>query len=161
MTLIPLKKHETSLSRKTGDFFSPFQKEMNRLMDDFFSNFPSLSFEATLPLIATPAVNISENDKAYSITAELPGIQEKDIEISVTNGNLQIKGEKEISNEEKENGFISMERSYGSFYRSIPFGASIDEGRIKAVLKDGVLTVDVPKSVEAIKNAKKIQIHKG
>lgn len=161
MAILPLKKSETSLERRTGAFFSPFQREMNRLVEDFFTNFPSMTSEFGLPALSAPAVNVSESEKAYTITAELPGIQEKDVEISITDNSIQIKGEKEVSNEEKQNGFISMERSYGSFYRSIPFSTPIEENKIKAVLKDGVLTVDVPKSPEAVKNVKKISVQKG
>ena len=160
MALIPFKKSETALQRRMGDFFSPLQRDMNRLMEDFFTSFPSINIESSLPSIATPWVNVSENEKNYTVTAELPGVQEKDIEISVSEGDLQIKGEKEVSKEEKENGFITMERSYGSFYRSIPFATEIDEQNVKAHLKDGVLTVTVPKAPEAIKKAKKISIQK-
>lgn len=160
MALIPLKRSEVAINRKAGELFYPLHREMNRLMDDFFSSFPTLNLETNIPSVATPAVNVSESDKSYTVTAEMPGISEKDIEIAVSNGDLQIKGEKEISKEEKENGFIVMERSYGSFYRSIPFACKIEESKIKAILKDGVLTVEVPKAPEAIQSTKKVPIQK-
>ncbi len=159
MSLIPLKKSTTNLERRAGDLFSPLQREMNRFVDEFFSSFPSIITERGLS-VSVPAVNISENEKAYAVTAELPGMEEKDVEISVSDNALQIKGEKELSKEEKENGFITMERSYGSFYRTIPFTSKIDENKIKATLKDGVLTIDVPKAPDAVKNTKKISVQK-
>ncbi len=94
------------------------------------------------------------------MTAELPGIQEKDIEISASEDSLQIKATRELTKEERENGFIIKERSYGSFYRSIPFGCPIDEDQIKANLKDGVLKIAVPKAAEAVKKQKKIPLSK-
>ncbi len=159
MALIPLKKSGLSVERRSDDFFFPLQREVNRLMDDFFSSFPSLEPGGTS--VATPVVNVSENEKSYCITAELPGIQEKDIDLSVSNKAIQIKAEKEFSKDEEKNGFITMERSYGSFYRLVPLSADIDENKIKASLKDGVLTIDVPKTEEAIKRTKKISVQKG
>ena len=145
MSLIPFKKNSPLFERRS---------------EDFFSNFPAVTTPEFTMALATPAVNVSETEKYYTITTELPGVEDKNIEISVTDNTVQIKGNKELSKEEKENGFIAIERSYGSFYRSIPFSTKIDENKVKAVLKDGVLTVEVPKTFESIKNTRKVSIQK-
>jgi HSP20 family protein len=105
-------------------------------------------------------MNLSETDKSYKVSMEVPGVEEKNLEIAVSDGNLTIKGEKDISKEEKDNGFLTMERTYGSFFRSVPFDSQIDESKIKAVLKNGVLMVEIPKAPEAVRNIKHIPVQR-
>jgi HSP20 family protein len=112
----------------------------------------------TFPSVSSPAMNVSETEKSYKVSMEVPGVDEKHLEIAVSDGNLTIKGEKDISKEEKDNGFLTMERSYGSFFRSIPFDSQIDESKIKATLKHGVLMIEIPKNPEAVKNIKQISV---
>lgn len=162
MALISLRQPETQLSRRAEEFFSPLRRQINRIIDDFYSSSPwAMSSELrTFPSISTPAMNVSETEKGYKVTMEVPGVDEKNLEIAVSDGNLTVKGEKEISKEEKDNGFITMERSYGSFFRSIPFETDIDENKIKAQIKNGVLMIEVPKAPEAVKNIKHINVQK-
>jgi len=108
-----------------------------------------------------PAVDIAEKDKEYEITAELPGMDEKNIDVKFADGLLTIKGEKKEEKEEKKKDFYLSERRYGSFQRSFQVPVSVDADKIEAKFANGVLTVRLPKSPEAQKNEKKITIAKG
>ena len=105
-----------------------------------------------------PTVDISETDKAYEITAELPGMDEKNVEVKLANGLLTIKGEKQDEKEEKKKDYHMRERSYGSFERSFQVPDGVDADKIEANFKKGVLTVILPKSAEAQKAEKKITV---
>jgi len=97
----------------------------------------------------TPKVNVAETDKEVKISAELPGMDEKEIEVSVSDGYLTIKGEKKEEREEKEKNYYRMERSTGYFHRDIPFPCEVDADKSSAVFKKGVLTVTLPKTQKA------------
>jgi HSP20 family protein len=105
-----------------------------------------------------PAVNIAETDKAYEIAAELPGIDEKNVDVSVANGALTIKGEKREEKEEKYKDHHLQERCFGSFERYFRIPDGVDADKIEATFKKGVLTVILPKTAEAQRAAKKIAI---
>jgi HSP20 family protein len=107
---------------------------------------------------AVPAVDIAETDKAYEITAELPGMDEKNIEVKFADGVLTIKGEKKDEKEEKKKDYYLSERSYGSFQRSFQVPEGVDTDKIEATFKKGILTVALPKSTEAQKATKKIDV---
>lgn len=162
MTITALKHSARAVPQpNTGSFFSPLHRQMEQLMDDFFTQLPfSIKSESPIGWMANPPMNISEGDKRYMVTLEVPGMELDDIELSVADNTLQIKGEKSMAKEEKQNGYVSMERSFGSFYRSVPFTSHIDESRIRATLKNGVLNIEIPKSVESTKSHKKISIQK-
>ena len=107
---------------------------------------------------STPAVDVTEDEKAYKITAEVPGLQEKNIDITVSANTLIFKGEKRYEkDEEGENRYVS-ERGYGSFQRSFTLPDSVDRDKIGAELSKGVLTVILPKTAEAQKQQKKIAV---
>jgi len=108
-----------------------------------------------------PAVDVSETDKAYEITAELPGMDEKNVEVKVANGVLSIKGEKQEEKEEKKKDYYKRERNFGSFERSFQVPDGVDTDRIEASFKKGVLLVTLPKSAEAQKAEKKIAVKAG
>jgi HSP20 family protein len=95
-----------------------------------------------------PAVDIVENDGAYVVRAELPGVNKDDVKITVLNDVLTIKGEKKNEKESKENQFTRIERSYGSFQRSFTLPSSVESGKIEASFENGILTVTVPKAEE-------------
>jgi HSP20 family protein len=106
----------------------------------------------------TPAVDIAESEKAYELTAELPGMDEKNIEVKVANGNLIIKGEKQEEKEEKKKDYYMRERNFGSFERRFEMPEGVDTDKIEASFKKGVLTMTLPKKLEAQKPAKKIEV---
>lgn len=111
---------------------------------------------------AWPRVNISETDKELRITAELPGVEQKDIDITLTGGDLVIKGEKKSESEEKKDdkgrSYHRAERSFGSFARRMALPFEVEAGKIDATFKDGVLTLVLPKPAEAQKASRKIEI---
>jgi HSP20 family protein len=147
------------------DICQPFGSEMQRFFDQFWSRnlFPSLARE---PLwrdfpslgVASPAVDFAEDDKAYRITAELPGMSEKDIDVSLSGDTLTIKGEKREEKEEKAKNYYLSERHYGSFRRSFTLPDGIDRDKIDAAFAAGVLTLTLPKTAEAVKQQKKIEV---
>jgi len=142
------------------------RREIDRVFHDFNlgSQFPfGRGFEFELPafrnsLDLTPAVDVSEKEKAYEITAELPGMEEKDIEIKLSNGKLTIKGEKKEEKEERKKDYYVSERRFGSFVRSFQVPEGVDTAKIEASFAKGVLTVSLPKTVEAQQSEKTIAV---
>ncbi len=146
--------------------FESLRREVDRLFEDFDRDFwraPFRLFERP-PLwqretaLAVPAVDIIEKEGAYEVTAELPGMDEKDIEVKLANGGLTIKGEKQEEKEEKRKDYHLHERTVGSFERYFTVPDGVDRDKIEASFKKGVLTVTLPKKPEAIKPEKKIEV---
>lgn len=147
--------------------------QMDRLFDDFASDWrlPSLTRglwdrdPGQTSLWSRGAVDVrfdvAESDDAIEMSAELPGIEEKDVELTLSDGVLTIKGEKKAETETTEKDYYLSERRYGSFVRSLRLPESIDEGKIKAGFEKGVLRVTLPKRPEAKKKTKKIAIGRG
>ena len=149
--------------------FESLRREMDRLFDSFDSGFWRSPFGRSVfdvepfwrresTWTAAPAVDVAESEKAYEITAELPGMDEKNIEVKLVNGNLTIKGEKQEEKEEKKKDYYLSERRFGSFERSFGVPHSVDPSKIEASFKKGVLTVTLPKKAEAQTPAKKIEV---
>jgi len=105
-----------------------------------------------------PAVDIVEKDNAYEVTADAPGFDDKSIEVQVLNGSLWIKGERKSEREERQSDYYLSEREFGSFQRCFRLPDGIDTDKIEATLQKGVLTVMLPKTGEAQKAAKKVEI---
>jgi HSP20 family protein len=157
-SIIPWKKEERSLARGRGDGdpFGQLQRRMNSVFEDFFGRSPSdLWGDAAGEFL--PRVDVSETGKEVRITAELPGLDEKDVEVTVTNNMLTIKGEKE----EEEGDYYHSERSYGYFDRTIALPQGIDADNAKAKFKKGVLKVTIPKKPEAQSSRRKIELTEG
>lgn len=149
--------------------FDSLRQQVDHLFEDFTRNPLHLPFgrrvfdvepfwRRELSLRGVPAVDIAEKEKSFEITAELPGLDEKDIEIKLSNGNLVIKGEKRENIEEKKKDYYLSERHYGSFERIFRLPKGIDVEKIDASFAKGVLTVSMPKSPEAIKPEKVIPV---
>lgn len=153
--------------------FVELRRRMDQLFDDVAGGWPSRSLfglpgmpeSALSPRLAGDMIDVrfevSEADDALEITAEVPGIEEQDIEVTLADGVLTIKGEKKAQSDEKKKDYHLMERHYGAFARSFRLPDSIDENRVKASFDKGVLTVTLPKSAEAKTRQKKIAISKG
>jgi len=153
-----------------GDVWRPFEalrKEVDRLFDDFggddfwrrpFRSLAGLEKGWAQKFVATPAADVAETEKAYEITAELPGIDQKNIEVNVASGGITIKAEKREETEEKKKDYYVSERRYGSFERYFGLPEGVDTDKIEATFKNGVLKVTLPKTVEAQKAAKKIEV---
>jgi HSP20 family protein len=108
-----------------------------------------------------PAVDFAEDDKAFHLAAELPGMTDKDIEVRVSGDTLTIKGEKREEKHEKGKHYHFSERRYGSFLRSFALPDTVDRDKVDASFKDGILTVTLPKTAEAVKQQKKIEVKAG
>jgi HSP20 family protein len=134
-----------------------FRQEMNSLFDNFFHGFDIEPAWGRLGSF-NPRVDVKESDKEIAIAAELPGMEDRDIDISLTKDALTIKGEKKQEKEDKGKDYYRMERSYGSFTRTIPLPAEIDTEKAKAEFKKGVLNITLPKTAKAIKETKKISV---
>lgn len=160
--LVPWKSREhRGLARRTGGSpISTLQKEMNRLFEDFFGEMTFPSFETEWDGLATltPSIDVSQTDDEVQVTAELPGIEEKDIDVTLSDGVLTIRGEKRHEEDRKDKKFHHVERSYGSFQRSTLLPAEVDSEKVEAVFRNGVLTVTLPK-VETTDSSKKIAVH--
>lgn len=134
------------------------KKEMDRLFQEFFGKtwFP----ERWESVEWMPAVDVSETENEIIVKADLPGVKPEDIEISLSENILTIKGEKKREEEEKKENFYRVERYYGSFMRSISLPCDIDEEKIQATYKDGVLKIVLPKKPEEKKRVIKVTVEK-
>ena len=123
--------------------FFGLRREIDRLFDDMF-RMPSLVSSGTMNW---PSVEVSENEREVRISAEIPGMSEKDVELTVHDGVLSIRGEKKSETEDKDRGY--SERWYGRFERRIALPSGVEEDKTQASFREGVLTVTLPKSAEA------------
>ena len=166
MADVPVEVKKAAPAETTApDVWRSFRSEMDRLFDRF--GFPSLRrmFDvepawrsASSFTFSVPAIDMSEDDKAYRISAELPGLDAKDVEVSVSGDRLVLKGEKRQQQEEKNKNYYLSERTYGSFERSFELPVSVDRDKIAADFSRGVLTITIPKTAEVQKQQKKIEI---
>ncbi|MGN0929124.1 MAG: Hsp20/alpha crystallin family protein [Alphaproteobacteria bacterium] len=135
--------------------YNMLQNEVNRVFDNFLDVF---DFPIHTHQILEPKIEVIENDKDIQVTAELPGMDEKDIEIDISkDGYLTIRGEKKSSNEEKSKNHYFSERSYGMVERTISLPSEIDIDKVSASFKKGVLKIDAPK-LNQLENRKKIEV---
>ena len=143
--------------RRTGEFpLRSLRDEMDRLLSSFTEDWPVSGVSRTETGAWYPAVNIEETDREYQVKAELPGIESSEVEISVDDNVLCIKGEKKDEKEEKEKNYHRTEIHYGSFQRTFQLPQNVDAEKIKAESSKGILTVHIPKSPET--KPKKIEI---
>ncbi len=143
-------RHRDSLPvrRDEASPFRDFQREMNSLFDDFFGEAPLSLLDDRLDIESTafiPRVDISETDQEVNISAELPGLDEKDITVEMQDDILFLRGEKKSDHEEKRKNWFRREQTYGSFHRAIPLPGGVDTAKATAQFKKGVLTVTAPK----------------
>ena len=150
-------RSRTPATTGTGGSLFDLHRQMNRLFDDLFDQDGDSGFYARAG-IAAPAMDIHQDDKQVEITAELPGVKEEDIDITIDDGVLTLRGEKKSTREDKESGY--RERSYGSFERRLTLPSNIDEDNCSADFKDGVLTITLPKSEDKARG-RKIQLGQG
>lgn len=137
-----------------------FQQRMNDLFDDFFRGFPLAQPGELEEHIGafTPSIDVKEDEKAIIVKAELPGMEEKDVELLLSDDVLTIRGEKKAEKEDKGKNYYHLERSYGAFHRVIPLPAEVDSQKVEATFKNGVLSVVLPKTAKAKAAGKKIAI---
>lgn len=170
---LPVKTEKKSAERPLAMHmwhpFASLRHEVDRLFEDFdrgFLRFPTGRTMFNLEPFwrremgwgAAPATDIVEKDNAYELTVELPGLDEKNIEVKLSDGTLTIKGEKREEKEEKKKDYFLQERHFGSFERSFTVPEGVDADKIEASFKKGVLTMMLPKKPEAQKPSKKIDV---
>lgn len=148
-SLIPMGRERSAIRREFNPF-SLLQQEIDRLFDGFSRA------ASPQPAMALPSMDISETEKAIEITAELPGLEEKDVQLNVVDNVLTIRGEKRNEREEKDKEYHLIERTYGSFARSVELPSGVKADDIKAEISKGVLKVTVPKP--AASQVKKIEV---
>jgi len=150
-TMVPVSTDRTVARRETNPF-SFLQQEIDRLFDGFGRNFPAF------PTIGTtlPSMDVSETDKSIEIVAELPGLEKKDVQLNLTDNLLTIRGEKKNEREEKNKDYHLVERSFGSFARTVELPQGVKAEDISAEIANGVLKVTVKKP--APKQSRPIEI---
>jgi HSP20 family protein len=151
------------------DAWQSFRSDMNRLFDRFAGRFGLPGFRRMFDMepawgnessfsFSAPAVDVTEDDKVYKITAELPGLDEKNIDVAVLGDTLTLKGEKHYEKDEQDKNRHMSERAYGSFQRSFGLPDGVDHDKIAANLEKGVLTITLPKTAQAQGQNKKIEV---
>ena len=149
------------LSRSFQHPLASLQSEIDRVFGDFFNTLDMAKLSVFSNGTMVPKADFSESDAGYELAVEMPGVTEKDLDVSVKNGVLTVKGEKKSEREEKKKDYYRAERSYGSYYRAMTLPEDADESKIAARYTDGVLRIAIPKSAEAKTKSQKIAIQKG
>lgn len=172
MAETPAARESKEVSRPR-DAFTALRTEVDKLFDNFsrpgslfsrgFFDLEPFRGIGTQGGIKMPVVNVAETDKEFEITAELPGIEEKDVDVTLADGVLTVKGEKKEEKEDKDKNYYLAERSYGAFQRSFRLPENADEDKISAAVAKGVLTVKIAKKAPSkpVSKEKKIRIKAG
>jgi HSP20 family protein len=150
-SLLPFGFGSTSI----GSSFADLQKEIEKTFENFRATLPAAGGEAGL---LAPKVDFCETDEGYEMTAEVPGVEEKDIDVQVTDHAITIRAEKKSEIENKNKTFHVIERSYGAFYRSMALPDDVDPDKVEAHFENGLLTISIAKSAEAKTRTRKVQI---
>ena len=140
------------------DPFVAFRREVDRMFDGFFEDFGKPGRSLASWSAPTPNIDLAENDKEITITAELPGLDEKDFELTVAGDLLTLKGEKKSEHEQRNGDSYYAERRYGSFARSVRLPFEVKDEAVEAKYDKGVLTVRVPKPAEMQRSVRRIEI---
>lgn len=162
-SLIPWKKSDARAALPAkSDPFSMLHREIDELFDQFssgfFEGFPWRPAETGFPAMRQPSVDFTETEKGYELSADLPGIDEKDLDVSIDEHMLTIKAEHSSSEEKKDRNYHIMERSSDSYQRSIELPGDVDPKNVKAKFKNGVLSISIPKNPELTANKRRIEI---
>ncbi len=164
MPNIEVSKPSQAPTPRRPDIFEALRSEMDRAFSRFeygWPRWPSLLERDNGGFGLVPDLDVREDARAITVEAELPGVDEKDISVTLANGILTIKGEKKHEREEKAQNYCLSERSFGSFERSLKMPDTIDDSKIEARFDKGVLKVTAAKKPEAVKAEKKIEVKKG
>jgi len=158
--LLPVSFSKRHITRKENGEKNPIfslQKEINRMFDRFFDDFSLSSFEGRFQE-DYPKIDVTETGSTVQIVADLVGIERDDIEISISDNILTLRGEKENKFEEKNQNYYRRERSYGSFQREILLPTEVESDKADASLKNGILKILVPKKFDYQRKSKRIEI---
>jgi HSP20 family protein len=164
--LLPWNRDKEKYAIQRRDEFDSLdtQHQMNRMMDNFFDTpFGFGPFRRMFDMEDNfiPRMDVSESDQEVRITTDLPGLDEKDIHLTIENNRLTVSGEKKAETEEKDRTYHRVERHYGSFSRIIDLPEGVDPDKIEASFKKGVLEIIIPKPAESVSQKKRIPIKAG
>lgn len=157
--LIPWRETRGTNSDSIFDSLRHMQREMDSVFNNFLStggSLPASSRQGKLSF--APSLDIAETEKSYHLTMELPGVSEKDVEITITDGVLTVRGEKKSEEKQEDKNWHRVERFYGSFQRSVSLPQEVDEDHIEARFKNGVLELEVPKSTQKREKTRRIEV---
>jgi HSP20 family protein len=158
-SVLPFRR-DRDLAPAQSDPFFTLKREVDRLFDEAFRGFGfGAAFAALDNAIWSPKVDVRETENSVEVSAELPGVDEKDIEVTVADGVLTLRGEKKIDRTDKGQGWHVMERSHGTFVRSIALPMEVDESKATAQFKNGVLHVSLPAAPEAERKIHRIKVN--
>lgn len=158
-----LSKRNNPSGHRPVDVFGAMRNEMDRMFERFEHGWPSLPRVFGRDVVQgamLPEIDVHDDAKSLTIEVDLPGVDEKDVSVTLTNGLLTIKGEKKSEREEKKDNYYMAERSYGAFERSLRMPDTIDDGKLEAKFDKGVLKIVAQKKPEAVKAERKIEIKK-
>lgn len=161
--LIPSgRDKETSPASENATSSNPLvslQRDINHVFEDFWRKVENgWNGDDSVVGMFGPSTDVTETDKSVNVSVELPGMTEEDIDISLSGNTMTIRGEKKIEHEEERKGVYMSERHYGSFHRTVPLPAGVDPDKAEATYKNGVLTVSLPKTEEALASIKRIPV---
>jgi HSP20 family protein len=155
--LIPWARKDHAPESKSDDTnpIAALQRDMNRVFENFWNRGSDLDW----PWGGGDAKSdVVETKDAVEVSIELPGMEMKDIEVSVTDDMLTVKGEKKVERQEEKKGYYLSERSYGAIYRTVPLPPGVDGEKAEASFKNGVLTIKLPQTPEAQAKVKRIEV---
>lgn len=157
--LLPFGRTSVPVTRGANPIVT-FQDEVNKLFNDFFGelSFPNWGRAAEPASAVSPAMDVTENGEEFKVTAELPGIDPKDMSVTVADGYVTIRGEKKEEKKEEREGYYRQERSYGSFQRIVALPDNANFDKAEANFKNGVLTLAVPKKAGAQSKERRIEV---
>jgi HSP20 family protein len=165
-----IRRREKTEGLVPSDYWGPARvnpisvmNDMDRLFDDFRSEWANTFLAPraiSTDFVRQPLIDLADNGKEYVVKADLPGINKDDLNIEITENAIEISGETKIEQkeEDKDKGYIRRERRYAKFYRSLPLPENVLTDKADAMLKDGVLTVKLPKATPAAKKTKKLPV---
>jgi HSP20 family protein len=160
-SLVPWRA-SSQLPARQDEFFDPyayFRREVDRMFESFLEDFGSRALANNWSWRnAGPAIGVFESDKELVVTAEVPGVNENDIEVTLADNMLTVQGEKKAEHEQKDGGTSYLGRRYGAFSRSIRLPFSVKDEEVDATYDKGVLTIKVPKPAEARRSVRKIEV---
>lgn len=152
------KRQAPDFTEQLIEPFTQLRNEVDRLFESFPFRLPTLKLGR---FTSVPALEMTETDKGYKITGELPGIDPENVEVTFEDGLLRIAGEKQDERDEDERGYRLSERSYGAFERLVEIPGTANPDKIDAKFKNGVLTIFIGKTSEGKRNVRRIKINKG
>ena len=159
--ILPWARRQQGAQAKPADEhpMADLQRQMNAAFESFWRGMDR-PFGALGPVAGetVPSSDVVETDDGVEVSIELPGMEQDDVEVSLTGDSLTIKGEKKIEKQEQKRGYYVSERSYGSVYRSIPLPPGVDADKAEATFRNGVLTVRLPQTAEAKEKVKRVEV---